>query len=944
MSCLPAFSQTISLAGNVKNKLTGEVAPAVSVAIKGSSTGTFTDSKGNFRLNTGKPLPLTLVFSSIGFETTEVPVATAASDIRVELVPASTLGSDITISASRVAERMLESPVSIERMSREAIINTAVPNYYEALANLKGIDLVASSINFRTVSTRGFNGSGNLRFNQLVDGMDNQAPALNFSVGNIIGLTELDIESVEVLPGASSALYGSGGMNGTLLMTSKNPFKYQGLSFQVKQGINHLGKDARRSAAPVYDWSLRWGKKVSEKFAFKISGQYTKAQDWQADDETNLARNNVLSNVKPGNRASDPNYDGVNVYGDEANISMQYLARLAASQIPGAALPTMEALAASVVDKPTYDNAINTLNGVNPALAQAFPFYLGIGKNYYGGQLVSRTGYQEINMVDYDAYTLKVSGGAYYKINDVTEASLSGYWGTGTTVYTGLDRYSLKNLQMGQYKAEVKGKNWFLRAYTTRENSGDSYTNTFAAVQLNRKWKDDGAYFQQYTAVYSAARAAGAPDATAHAQARAYADQGRFMPGTPEFEKAFKEVTSSSISEGGGKFADKSKMYHFEGQYDFSGKIKVAELIAGASYRIYDLNSQGTIFADTAGNIHINEYGAYLQAGKRIFSNVLKLTASVRYDKNENFKGRFTPRFTALVRVVPDNNIRLSYQQAYRFPSTQDQWINLNSPSARLVGGLPAFNTYYNFDGHPVYTAESVSAYRSSFAAGTPDPALLKQARFTAIRPETVQSYEIGYRGIISKKLLIDAYYYFSNYKDFIARIAVARGSGDNPANAPVELVNPGTTDNFSFPVNSGSKVKANGWGLSLDYLLPADFVFSGNISGDKLQDVEAGNITFFNTPAWRYNLGLSNKDVFRHIGFNFIYRWQDQVDWEGTFGTGRIPAYGTLDGQISYRPGNSRHIIKLGASNLLNKYYRSAFGNPYIGGVYYVSFGYNVF
>ena len=117
------------------------------------------------------------------------------------------------------------------------------PSFYDAVANMKGVDAVTSSMLFKTLGTRGFNGSGNLRMNQLVDGMDNQAPGLNFSVGNIVGLSELDVDNVELLPGASSALYGSGGMTGTLLMTSKDPYKYQGFSAQVKQGVNHLGDD-----------------------------------------------------------------------------------------------------------------------------------------------------------------------------------------------------------------------------------------------------------------------------------------------------------------------------------------------------------------------------------------------------------------------------------------------------------------------------------------------------------------------------------------------------------------------------------------------------------------------------------------------------------------------------------------------------------------------------
>src|SRR4029078_6381387 len=122
---------------------------------------------------------------------------------------------------------------------------------------------------FKTMGTRGFNGSGNLRMNQLVDGMDNQAPGLNFSVANIAGLNELDADNVELLPGASSALYGSGGMTGTILMTSKNPYKYQGFSAQAKIGVNHLG-DSSMGSAPYYDVMARWAQAFG-KWALNIS-------------------------------------------------------------------------------------------------------------------------------------------------------------------------------------------------------------------------------------------------------------------------------------------------------------------------------------------------------------------------------------------------------------------------------------------------------------------------------------------------------------------------------------------------------------------------------------------------------------------------------------------------------------------------------------------------
>ena len=186
----------------------------------------------------------------------------AATAVQVEFKPVSTLGTEVVISASRVPERILESPVSIERVNAATIRNSPASSYYDVIGNLKGVDMVTSSLTFKTPSTRGFNGSGNTRFNQIVDGMDNQAPGLNFSVGNVIALTELDVDNMELLEGASSALYGPGGMNGTLVINSKDPFKYQGVSAQVKGGVMNVNSPVR-SASAYTDISFRWAQKIS---------------------------------------------------------------------------------------------------------------------------------------------------------------------------------------------------------------------------------------------------------------------------------------------------------------------------------------------------------------------------------------------------------------------------------------------------------------------------------------------------------------------------------------------------------------------------------------------------------------------------------------------------------------------------------------------------------
>jgi outer membrane receptor protein involved in Fe transport len=940
---LTSWAQSITITGNVKNAANQEAISSVSVTVKGGSQGTFSDAAGNFRISVPR-LPVTLVFSSVGFESRELVVENQNTTIEVSLAPGSTLGQEVVVSATRTPQRILEAPVTIERMSGATLRSVPAPNYYEAIQNMKGVDMHTASLTFRTVTTRGFVSSGNTRMNQLIDGMDNQAPGLNFSVGSIIGLTELDVDNVELLSGASSALYGSGGVNGTLLLNSKNPFRYQGLSFQVKQGIMNIN-NRNQSASPYYDWSLRYAKSFKDKFAFKISSQLIKARDWEAYDYDNVARNNVLSKVIPGNRTTDPNYDGINVYGDETSANMRSVAgAVVAAGTSGfvqAALglpapPTAAQIQAFVSD-PSRQAALNNFLGTN---AQTAPFFLGLNNNIIGNQNVSRTGYEERHLVDYNTLSYKLTGALHYKITPGIEASLSSYLGSGTTVYTGADRYSLRNLKMAQHKLEVRHNNWFVRGYTTQENAGDSYQATVLGRLINEYWKPSTTWFPQYTAVYVQARSAGASDFAAHQAARNFADQGRLVPGTTGFNDAAAAVRSAPIPKGA-KFLDRSDLWAAEGQLNFSdqfGFSDVIEVIAGAQHKQYVLNSQGTIFADTAGKLKPYETGAYVQLRKKLLNDVLTLTAAGRYDKHVNFDGRFTPRVTATVQVAKDNNIRASYQTAYRFPTNQDQYINLNTVSVILIGLIPEFQSYYNLNNNPGYTAESIAAYR---AGGNPaNTGVLVRGSYQQSKPESVSSYELGYRGLISRKLLVDAYGYYSRYTNFLGRIAVGQSATGDPSG----IFNPATTRNFSYIQNTNTEVKAIGWGLTTEYQLPGNYFLYGNVFSDVLRDVPADVVTNFNAPKYRFNLGLRNDNLYKNIGFNFVYKWQDENYYEGTFATGTLPSFGWLDGQVSYKMPDSKSMFRVGGTNLLNNYQRTGYGNPYVGGLYYVSFGYNMF
>jgi outer membrane receptor protein involved in Fe transport len=902
MACLfslSSFAQTIKVSGTVKNSSSGEDVPAVSVTVKGTSAGVFTSSNGTFSINVSK-FPVTLVFSSIGYETQEVTVNSGTEAVSVKLVQTSALGQEVVVSATRVASRILESPVTIERVSASAIRNAPAASYYDVVNNLKGVDVMAASLTFKTPTTRGFNGSGNTRFTQIVDGMDNQAPGLNFSVGSVIGLSELDVDNMELLPGASSALYGPGGMNGTLLINSKSPFKYQGLSFQVKQGMMHTDRKYR-NASPYYNWGFRWAEKIGQRAAFKITADFLQAQDWLAADQRNYKRLGTSGGIVPGTRTTDPNYDGVNVYGDETTIDLRLV-----------------------------------LNGI----AQQAPFLAGYINTLTGSPInVSRTGYTEKELIDPETLNFKLGGAFHYKITDNIEAVVMGYWGTGNTVYTGSDRYSLRGLKMGQYKFELNSKNWFLRAWTTQENAGESYNATVTTRLTNEKIKPSATWYTEYGQSFLNSKLNGLSDIDAHNSARALADLGRPAASSAQFKQLFDEVRKVPISKGGGLFVDKTDLYSVEGQYNFSHVTrKFADILIGGNFRRFVLNSQGTLFADSAGVIPINEFGGYLQVSRKLINEKLTLTGSVRYDKNQNFDGRFTPRATAVYQINKNNNIRLSFQTAYRFPSTQQQWINLNvGGNVQLIGGVPEFATFYKFNTNPIYTLESIQG-------GAP-----KTTTFPPFKAESVTSYEIGYKGLVAdNKLLVDVYAYYGQYQNFTVRQLVAQSNNGNPAvfSNPANLTNPAVTRLFSVPTNTPNKVTTYGYGIGLEYRLPRNFYVNANASSDILQDVPAGFVAFFNSPKYRTNLIFGNnafgKD--KRLGFNITYRWQDAYFYESDFTTGAISAVNLLDAQLSYRLPKIKSIFKVGANNLLNQYYVQGAGNPSIGGLYYVGFAYNVF
>jgi iron complex outermembrane receptor protein len=956
--------------GILFDKRTGETLIGASVFVKGTTIGTQTDIDGKYKFKVTQAPPFTLVFSYIGYEPIEVLISSeeqAKKPITMRLSESVNVLKDIEIVDSRITEKQKENPLTIESMGLQQIKQTASSTFYEGLSTLKGVDMTTASLGFVVINTRGFNSTSPVRSLQLLDGCDNQAPGLNFSIGNFAGASEIDIQKVDLIVGASSPLYGPNAFNGVLSMQTKNPFYYQGLTVFVKGAERNLFEGAIRYAQAFKN------KKGDDKFAFKIGASYLRAYDWEADNYSRSANINAIQDVtNPGG------YDAVNRYGDELQ------SRQANSFLGGS--------------KPIREN-------------------LGLGQFH-------RTGYQERDVVDYNISNLKANAALHYKINNKIEAKVGYNFGFGTTVFQGDNRYSLRGLQFHQVRAEVSQPDkFYVRAYFTAEDAGRSYDAVFTAFKIQEASKSDQRWAQDYQRFWSDnivnsgtgpifqlpgmppsadvnpqswfgarfdstyAVAQGVMDLYQdslnlwHSQARAAADRGRFVPGSAAFDSIKNVITSTPFNRGGTMFFDQSKMVHVQGEYKWDVKKKGQEknwfdLTTGASFRmylpyslgalfvdsmsyVYQRDSAGRILQDANGNNIISdsshnritnwEIGAYFSATRKFEfgeGHSIIPTVTVRFDRNQNFSwrrndGRIEPIITPAISLVysykNNHTVRLSYSSAVRNPTLQDQYLYYNVGRAILIGNLNGVDSFISIPGLVDYidkngNREAIDNLQFSTVDG--------------VRPERVQTLELGYRGLIAKKVYIDAGLYGSLYNNFlgykIGATFIKEGGFEEGTIRPFQV--------WRIATNAKDRVATYGFAAGVTYYFIKNFALTGNYSWNELNRLGSTDsiIPAFNTPRHKFNVGISGFDIKigkqRGFGFNVNYKWIEGFLFEGSpqF-TGTIPTYSMLDAQISWDVQKIYTTFKLGGSNLVSQRNFQAYGGPGIGRMIYGSILFNI-
>ncbi len=881
-----------SVSGSVTEAETGEPLIGVNIVVKDQVVGTITNIDGNFDLSIQQSPPFTLRISMIGFVTQEIDITESeVSGLALQLSENVLLGQEIVISASRVEEGIMQSPVTVEKMDILAIQQSAAPNFFESLSHIKGVTTSTGSLTFNSINTRGFATIANVRFVTLVDGMDISAPLLNFPTGNLIGISELDAESVELVPGAASELYGPNAFNGILFMNSKSPFDYQGFSAQMKIGVTD--SDAGGTDG-LYNFGFRYAKAYNNRFAFKVNFNILTATDWIGNDYS-------TDRVIPGNPESAPNFDGLNTYGDETVIA----------------------------------GSIAALAGI-PELAPL------------GDIDIRRTGLTEEILLDSrDAKSIKADVALHYRLNDKVEALYNYRFGLGSSIYQGSSKFVLRDFTQQFHKLEFRGDNFFARAYHTQTDDGDSYNMTALGGFTNERISPSVAeWVPTYIGTYVAAIQGLIPGVPAgdkdiaHKTARTVSDAGRNMLTPAELQRHIEATREANlqIDENGAGFIEGSRLLHLEANYNFKNQIDWAELQVGGNFRRYSIWSGGTIFDEepnedgTFDRVNISEWGAYLQIGKQLGD--LKLTGSLRYDKNENFEGQVNPRLSAVYSVNDNHHLRASFQTGFRNPDSQSQFIWFPTPSGILVGSTKE-------------NAERYGIHSGSGGAGALDPTTLQPVEINFVEPEELTAYEIGYKGIISEQLLIDINYYHNEYRNFIAnRPVLSAGPVERRGEILTNAIG-GFNILMNPYVNVSEDISSDGIGVGLTWNIGNGYTVGGSYNWAQFSVdgvLPEGFVAGFNTPEHKLNVNFGNRNIGNNIGFYVAFRWQDDFLWESTFGTGIIPEYGVLDLQLNYKVEAIKSVVKVGGTNLFSGDYRTNIGAGFVGSQYYVSITFDQF
>ncbi|MEN0006983.1 MAG: TonB-dependent receptor [Bacteroidota bacterium] len=298
------FAQTGTVKGIVTD-VEGEPLVLATLTVVEKTKGATTGANGEYSLTLAEGM-YTLSVSYIGFVSEEKAVTVKAGET-VTVDFALEAGADldvVVVSGSKKPEKLTESPATIETIFAREIEEYA-GNPGELIARQKGVDYFRAGIATPAFNIRGFNSNFNSKNLQVTDGRFSTLIATGLPLGPLNTSIKEDIERVEVILGPNATLYGPNAHNGLLNTITKDPRTSEGTIAAINPGVSGDGEF-------FLSTRLRHAQVLSDKFAYKIMGEYTQATEFEWSDSVFIDRVGAFDD--DGNPIPDGVQEGYNEF------------------------------------------------------------------------------------------------------------------------------------------------------------------------------------------------------------------------------------------------------------------------------------------------------------------------------------------------------------------------------------------------------------------------------------------------------------------------------------------------------------------------------------------------------------------------------------------------------------------------------------------------------
>lgn len=285
---LQAYSQQV-VKGKVLDGDSPDPLAGATASLKGTNNGAIANTDGEFVIENVADGIYTLVVSFVSYKTLTRDITVSGADIDlgdIRLEPAVFAFDQIVVSGTRQAEKITETPATIEVISRKDIEELPSFNPGELLSRVKGVDYIRSGVVGTGVNIRGFNSNFNAKNLQVNDGRFSTLIATGLPFGPLTTQIKEDVEQVEVILGPNAALYGPNAHNGLIHTVTRDPRSSEGTTIALGAG-NQSMLTARFRHAQV----------LNDKWSFKVTGEYTRAEEFEFADSVYIDRLDANGNL-----------------------------------------------------------------------------------------------------------------------------------------------------------------------------------------------------------------------------------------------------------------------------------------------------------------------------------------------------------------------------------------------------------------------------------------------------------------------------------------------------------------------------------------------------------------------------------------------------------------------------------------------------------------------